>query len=236
MKMESIDHATLPSIAKAPLPATYSRAKAALKECSRVDECRTWANKAQAMASYAKQADDDSLFKMAVKIQARAIKRCGELLREFKPGKGGRPKKNGKPGGELPLVSRAQAARDAGMSRDQKRTALRVASIPDDEFEEAVESDNPPTVTELAKRGTKSKPTHGLNLEQMRELYSRLDPNDIKLAIRAYGALERLAKFAAAADPAACARGEFEVRRKEMRDNAVVVREWTERLIEECGK
>jgi hypothetical protein len=38
-------------------------------------------------------------------------------------------------------------ARDAGLSTDQKNTALRVASIPPEEFEAAVESDKPPTET-----------------------------------------------------------------------------------------
>ena len=32
------------------------------------------------------------------------------------------------------------------MSERQKKTALRVANVPDDEFEEAVESPKPPTV------------------------------------------------------------------------------------------
>jgi hypothetical protein len=53
----------------------------------------------------------------AERIQARAIQRCGELLRAIKrPEQGGRPSKNG---GSAAPVSRAQAARDAGLSRDQ---------------------------------------------------------------------------------------------------------------------
>jgi hypothetical protein len=42
-------------------------------------------------------------------------------------------------------LTRTQAATDAGLSRNQKNTALRVTSIPPDEFEAAVESDKPPT-------------------------------------------------------------------------------------------
>jgi hypothetical protein len=37
--------------------------------------------------------------------------------------------------------------------------AQRVAHIPQKDFEAAVESDNPPTVTERAERGTKAQPT-----------------------------------------------------------------------------
>ena len=35
----------------APLPKAYESAKTALAECTRIDECREWANKAQALAS-----------------------------------------------------------------------------------------------------------------------------------------------------------------------------------------
>ncbi len=39
-----------------------------------VDECQDWANKAEALASYAKMADDDALRKLADRIQARAAR------------------------------------------------------------------------------------------------------------------------------------------------------------------
>jgi len=54
-----------------------------------------WRNKAEAIASYAKQADDETLFNHATRIKARAIRRGGELLRAIEPTKGGRPPKNG---------------------------------------------------------------------------------------------------------------------------------------------
>ena len=67
----------LPSVHNAKLPKMYEGAKEALAECSRIDECADWANKAEALASYAKQAGDESLRKTADRIQARAIRRCG---------------------------------------------------------------------------------------------------------------------------------------------------------------
>jgi hypothetical protein len=70
-------------VASARLPATYEQAKLALASCERIDECSTWANKAEVLASYAKMADDDSLRVMADRIQARAVRRMGELLKEF---------------------------------------------------------------------------------------------------------------------------------------------------------
>jgi hypothetical protein len=77
-----INHDQLPSIANTKLPAAYTVAKRALAECGKIDECKDWADKSAALASYAKQSGDKSLFNLATRIQARAIRRCGELLKE----------------------------------------------------------------------------------------------------------------------------------------------------------
>lgn len=83
----------LPSISNAHLPAAYSQARAALAKCWKVDECKDWADKMQALASYARQARDEGLYKVALRIQARAIRRCGMLLGKIEANKGGRPTK-----------------------------------------------------------------------------------------------------------------------------------------------
>jgi len=44
-------------------------------------------------------------------------------------------------------LNRTEAATQAGLSERQKVTALRVASVPESDFQQAVESDSPPTVT-----------------------------------------------------------------------------------------
>jgi Protein of unknown function (DUF3102) len=45
-----------------------------------------------------------------------------------------------------------QAAQDAGLSRDQAKTALRVSNVPREEFEKRVDSDNPPTIVEIGRK------------------------------------------------------------------------------------
>lgn len=138
------------SIELARLPASYEAASRALAECSQIDECQQWADKAEALASYARQAKDDQLRKMADRIQARAVRRCGELLKQIPSGQGSRNQH-----GELHdgTVTRQDAADQAGISERQKVTALRVASVPADKFELQVESDSPPTITQLADQG-----------------------------------------------------------------------------------
>ena len=55
----------------------------ALSRCAKMDECKSWADKAEALSSYAKQANDNTLHRLADRIQARAIRREGELLEEI---------------------------------------------------------------------------------------------------------------------------------------------------------
>lgn len=62
-----------------------------------------------------------------------------------------------KPGPERSEVRKAAEA--AGMSRKQMYRALWVARLPEEEFEAAIESDDPPSVTELADRGRGADPT-----------------------------------------------------------------------------
>ena len=45
--------------------------------------------------------------------------------------------------GAAPNYSQADAARDAGMSERQTKTAVRVANVPQDEYDELVESEEP---------------------------------------------------------------------------------------------
>ena len=142
------------STANASLPATYQSAKTALTDCAEIDECKNWSDKAMALAAYARMADDDELQNMCRRIQSRAVRRCGELLKQHSaPGR----RTDIQPSEVDHGRSQHEAARAAGMSEHQELTAVRVANIPEDEFEEAVESDNPPTVTALAQQGKASR-------------------------------------------------------------------------------
>lgn len=142
-------------IATAQLPKVYEAAQVALANCASVDECKDWADKAAALASYAKQADDETLMKQSVRIRDRAIRRMGELLKQF-DGQGKRTDKLAD--GADSKFSQKEIAREAGISERQQVTAVRVANVPREEFEALVESDRPPSITELAKRGITPRP------------------------------------------------------------------------------
>jgi hypothetical protein len=141
------------TIASATLPGTYVEARTALAKCDRVDECKSWADKAAALASYAKQADDDQMLVMARRIQCRAIERGGELLVQVKAARGTGKQTDKSVRGGAPPNSRKAFAKDAGLSPDQAKTMLRVVNVPPAIRNAMIESARPPTVQELADRG-----------------------------------------------------------------------------------
>jgi hypothetical protein len=64
-------------------------------------------------------------------IQARAVRRCGELLKQF-DGKG--RNQHTEDSRAAPTTQR-QVAKAAGLSKDQQVTAVRVANVPQDRFD-----------------------------------------------------------------------------------------------------
>jgi len=106
---------------KPALPANYSAAKVALAKCVKIDECKDWADKAQALAVYAAQAKDETLLNDAKRIRARAVRHEGELLKEVKPARGANQNIRGS---TPPKVSRKSAAQAAGLSDDQRKNAV----------------------------------------------------------------------------------------------------------------
>jgi len=218
-------------VATAKLPQAYERAKDALLKCSTIDECAEWKNKAEAIASYARQADDETLLHTAQRIKARAIRRCGELLKAIEPAKGG-DRGNAATGGRLPVgETRKSVATSAGLSKDQQKQALRVASIPEREFERAVESPRPPTVTELAKQGTKQAPSRASTAH----LYGR-DPKDFEASTRAQGALRAFVNVASEIEPATAVRGAVPHELSRMAANARAGAAWIAKVVRELER
>jgi hypothetical protein len=173
------------SVSQATLPQTYQAAQIALQQCSQVDECKDWANKAAALASYARQSEDDQLERMAQRIRARAIRRAGELLKQIEPASGARTDLQLSGGGPTRLT-RADAAREAGMSKDQQVQATRIANVPEADFEAQVEADNPPTLSQLASQGVKKR-------EPIIDLEGR-DPKEYNRALHYVGDFEQAAR------------------------------------------
>jgi hypothetical protein len=168
------------------LPQAYEGAKNALSHCVQIDECKDWADKAQALASYAKQANDDELMKMATRIRDRAIRRAGELLKQV-DGRGAHWESKTEGNHSFYLTQR-QAAADAGFSHHQQVQAVRVANIPTADFERQVESEKPPTISQLAQQGIqRPAPRPVVDLEGR-------DPGEFNRALHFIAEIEDYAK------------------------------------------
>lgn len=197
------------TVAKAKLPSAYVEAKAALDKCVRLDECKDWAKKAEALASYARQANDDTLWKMATRIQGRAQRRCGELLKKFDA----QGKRTDKPRTAPGTKSKTEAATDAGLSKRQKDNAVKTANIPEAEFEAAIESDKPPSATKLAEMGTKS------------------DRKGFSQATKLLGTVRRFGQFCEGNDPVEVAGGVLPHEADDLRKTVSQIDHWLDRFV-----
>jgi len=168
------------NVSAASLPQRYENAKNALAECASIDECQDWADKAAALASYARQAKDDQLERMSQRIRARAIRRAGELLKQIEPGQGARDGKR-EVGTRPPL--RQEVAAQAGMSSHQAKQAIRVASVPQDVFDMVIDEDQPATITQLADMGKKTQPKPFIDLQGR-------DPKEFNRSMHFVGMIE----------------------------------------------
>jgi hypothetical protein len=129
-------------IERAQFPALYVAARAALLVCVRVDECKDLQDKYEALARYAKQAQNEQLVALARKIGLRAERRMGEILDALPKSKGGQSNR-GK--GTYPY------AKSIGLSAHRVTRALFISRMDEQMFELHVESEHPPGREELAQ-------------------------------------------------------------------------------------
>jgi hypothetical protein len=134
-------------IQSAPLPANYEAAKRAIKECAHIDECKEWADKAIAIASYARQLKDSSMKEAAERIHLRAQERIGELLLALYPNR------------------RWKTATSQGLSQGQASMAMNIAKVPKAVRDEKIEASPPIKPRRLADLGNpiKGPPPQFLN-------------------------------------------------------------------------
>jgi hypothetical protein len=77
-----------------------------------------------------RRANDDTLLNHGKRIKARAVDRAGELLKEIPPAPGARTDLEP----SAAAGTRFEAAREAGLSRRQTVTAIRVNNVPRPQF------------------------------------------------------------------------------------------------------
>lgn len=114
----------------------YDSARAALAEVHRVDEVKTLRDKAQALAAYAKQAQDTKLLATATEIKVRAERKAGQLLIEMK--RDGRRADKGRPEKTSHDVINSATLKDLGISLMQSSRWQKLAGMPEEMFEQCL--------------------------------------------------------------------------------------------------
>lgn len=139
------------------LPVEYERACQALAECLTLDEAKYWANKADALAAWARIYHDDKCQRDAKALKLLAYRRMGEIASELRPGKRvafGRGYGNfsGSAPGQNALL------REQGLTKEQSRHVQGIAKIDKPIFDQAVSSKKPPAPTTLIRNALGENP------------------------------------------------------------------------------
>lgn len=138
-------------IATAQLPVNYEAARTAILQCSRVDECKEWADRAAAIAVYAKQLRDNTMKEAAQRIQLRARVRIGELLLAIPNAQGrGNPGAGPDPGSRRQTIARNDLANTA-------IGCIAMARVPPRIREKLIEASPPISAKTLAGLGTRRR-------------------------------------------------------------------------------
>lgn len=115
----------------------YDAARHALQQAVEIDEVKDIRDKAQAMAAYAKQANDTKLIEWATEIKVRAERKAGQMLAEMDKNTGAMG--SGSNQHEVrSLDVTAPKLADLGISKNQSSRWQKLAAVPEDQFEQAI--------------------------------------------------------------------------------------------------
>lgn len=235
--MKAADHAIqltkqFGSVANAALPDLYVQAKAGLAQCVRVDECKSWSDKAEAIRSYARQANDEELMHTAMRIKGRAVERLGALLEELEKSKGGRPRDEKQGEAPDPVSPRQRAVSAAEISEHQAKQAqavARFAKTDPERYEAMVDAPKPATVTELAREGRKPAPAP--KTDHLRGA----TPKDFARTTVAQGEIRDMARMVESIAPALVAQTAADHEREAMLQHLAIIGPWVKELTQLLG-
>lgn len=171
----------------------YEAARSALAEAHRIDEVKSIRDKAEAMAAYARQAKDTELIQYATEIKVRAERKCGEMLRESaERGERATPKTSQRRDLVESCDEVTPTLADLGITRDESSRYQKLANMPDDHFETAIDTAKATAgevttafmLREAKRRGTQRKITATAK-RQRAELDAVRERNDSSLTIHA---------------------------------------------------
>lgn len=115
----------------------YDSARFALQQAVEIDEVKDIRDKAEAMAAYARQANDTQLVEWATEIKVRAERKAGLMLSEMDMNRGSM----GSGSNQHEVRSHDVTAPkliDLGITKNQSSRWQKLAAVPEDQFEQAI--------------------------------------------------------------------------------------------------
>lgn len=133
-------------IAGAIVPVVYTEAINALAKCRTIDEGKYYADKADALAAWAKIYKSDEAAIEARKLKAHAFRRMGQLAEELRPTKLG-----GTPGQHKGNKGASSLLLESGLSKKQAVEIRRMSALPEATFQREMERARPFTVQRISR-------------------------------------------------------------------------------------
>jgi len=139
------------------IPLEYEQACNALQACLTIDDAKYWNDKADALAVWAKIYHDDKASRMAKQLKLRAFRKLGELAGELQKSTMRFERKVTKKGKEIHRCGGKTPGpyklltEDYGLSHHHANAARKICKIPNDEFEQIVNKQNPPSPTHVSQ-------------------------------------------------------------------------------------
>lgn len=137
---KNITHGRTPLV-----PIQYEAALKSLQECVTLDEAKTWSDKADALAAWARIYRNDEVGRKAKQLKLHAYRRMGALAGELRPRKSGGRYRDGKFCGGFPGPT--SLLKESGLSPNQARDARRLAKISQEKFDGYIERAHIPSPT-----------------------------------------------------------------------------------------
>jgi len=120
------------------VPVRYQDACKAIAACITIEDTRQWANKADALAAWAKMYRDDTVSAEARRLKLHAYRRMAALADELCPNW-----RKGQRGGPQKVL------REHGMTGSQAQTVHAVGEVPRRKFDQALKQPKPPSPATL---------------------------------------------------------------------------------------
>jgi hypothetical protein len=181
------------------MPVIYEDAVRDLIACQTLDEAQYFADKAEALAAWARIHKSDQAGVEAKRLKLYAWKRIGELARELRPGG---PASTRHPNAKLTGYHRFQGRlpgpksilAEHGLSTTQSQASLRLSRMPKEQFDAAVNSPRPPSALTLGTYGkysTKEWEEFSTTFSSTRSFCRRHNPCDFAKSLKTEEFLRR---------------------------------------------